>query len=131
MPVFCHLTMTDDLVRLKVLEALAATGNNKHDAQRLLITWAVRDSQLLLGMTKPHLRAIATALIEHISRPPSGDDGPDTLSRTAIDDLVSAAKLKVPLDKRKKSNLPPPKSTERQAMAMRKLAAAFTKKKGK
>src|ERR1700722_13458247 len=103
MPVFCHLTMTDDLVRLKVLEALAATGNNRHDAQRLLITWAVRDPQLLLGMTKPHLKAIAAGLIEHATRekmPPSDDDG-ETISRTAIDDVVDAATMKVPLDKRK------------------------------
>jgi hypothetical protein len=123
--------MTDDLVRLKIQEALASTGGNKHDAQRLLITWAVRDPQLLLGMTKPHLKAVAAALIEHATRakPGSADDGPDTITRTAIDDIVAAATMKVPLDKRKKSNLPPPKATERQATTMRKLAAAFTKKK--
>ena len=123
--------MTDDLVRLKIQEALTASGGDRHDAQRLLITWAVRDPQLLLGMTKPHLKAIAAGLIEHATRAKSTstDDGPDSLTRTAIDDIVAAATLKVPLDKRKKSNLPPPKATERQASTMRKLAAAFTKKK--
>ena len=60
--------MTDDHVRAKIKEALAASGNDKHDAQKLLITWAVRDPQLLLGMAKPHLKAIAAALIEHAAR---------------------------------------------------------------
>src|SRR5580704_205878 len=112
--------MPDDLVRLKIQEALAAAGGNKHDAQRLLITWAVRDSQLLLGMTKPHLKAIAAGLIEYATRdkPASSDDGPDTITRTAIDDIVAAATMKIPLDKRKKSTLPPPKATERQASTM-------------
>ncbi len=83
-------------------------------------------------MAKPHLKAVAASLIEHAARakmPPGDDDSGDTISRTAIDDLVDAATMKVPQDKRKKPNVPPPKSTERQAAAMRKLAAAFTKKK--
>lgn len=125
--------MVDDYIRLKIKEALASTDGNRHDAQKLLITWAVRDPVLLLGMAKPHLKAIAANLIEHSlrSKPAtrSSDDGPDQLPRTAIDEIVMAATLHVPLDKRKKQNLPPPKSTERQASTMRKLAAAFTKKK--
>ena len=125
--------MTDDIVRMKVREALAATGNDRHDAQKLLITWAVRDPQLLLGMTKPHLKAIVSATVDHSLREKQtsgGDDnGADGFSRTAIDDIVSAATLNLPNDKRRKSNVPPPKSTERQASTMRKLAAAFTKKK--
>ncbi|MFY9287454.1 MAG: hypothetical protein WAO98_03020 [Alphaproteobacteria bacterium] len=121
----------DDYVRLKIKEALATTDGDKHDAQKLLITWAVRDPQLLLGMTKPHLKAIAAALIEHASRPASPDkpdNGPDQFTRTAIDDIVASAKGR-PGDKRRTVNVPPPKSTERQATAMRKLAAAFTKKR--
>ncbi len=123
--------MTDDIVRLKIRDALAATGGNKHDAQKLLITWAVRDQQLLLGLTKPHLKAIVAGFIDHALRekPTSADTGPDHFSQTAIDDIVSSAKLTLPNDKRRKSTLPPPKSTERQASTMRKLAAAFTKKK--
>jgi hypothetical protein len=123
--------MTDDIVRAKIREALAATGGNKHDAQKLLITWAVRDQQLLLGLTKPHLKAIVAGFVDHALRekPSSGDGGPDHFSQTAIDDIVNSAKLNLPHDKRKKSTLPPPKSTERQASTMRKLAAAFTKKR--
>ena len=120
----------DDYLRDKIKDAVESTSGNKHDAQKLLITWAVRDPQLLLGMTKPHLKAIAAGLVDHAMRPKtSSSDGPNTFTRTAIDDIVAAATLRVPLDKRKKPNVPPPKSTERQASAMRKLAAAFTKKK--
>ncbi len=118
-------------LQAKVKEALASTNNNKLDAQKLLITWAVRDPQLLLAMTKPYLKAIATGLIEYALRAKDmpDDTGPDTFTRTAIDDIVASADMRVTADKRKKSALPPPKSTERQASTMRKLAAAFTKKK--
>jgi len=122
--------MTDDYVRAKIKEALAQTDNQKHDAQKLLITWAVRDPVLLLGMAKPHLKAIVAAMIEHAIRTKdskgAGDTGPDTFSKSAIDDIISGPS---PRDRRGGKNVPPPKSTERQATAMRKLAAAFTRKK--
>ena len=125
--------MTDDIVRTKIRDALAATGGNKHDAQKLLITWAVRDPQLLLGLTKPHLKAIVSGFIDHAIREQASsgkpDTSPDNFTQTAIDDIVSSAKLTVQQEKRRKTMLPPPKSTERQASTMRKLAAAFTKKK--
>lgn len=123
--------MTDDYVRAKIREALAATGNDRHDAQKLLITWAVRDQALLLGIAKPHLRAITSGLLEHAvrtaaKRDADTDSGPDQISRSAIDTILSNPN---PRDKRSYKSVPPPKSTERQASAMRKLAAAFTKKK--
>ena len=125
--------MTDDHVRMKVKEALASTGGNRHDAQKLIITWAVRDPQLLLGMTKPHLKAIAASLIEHSARAkadePEVDNGPDSFPKSAIEDMLAEASGHRGGDKRTNRNLPPPKSTERQASTMRKLAAAFTKKK--
>lgn len=123
--------MTDEHVKLKIKEALDSTGGDRHDAQKLLITWAVRDPQLLLGMTKPHLKAIAAALIEHATRQKGMGkaDGGDNFSKTAIDDIVASATDRRGSGKARPSNIPPPKSTERQASTMRKLAAAFTKKK--
>lgn len=124
--------MSDDHLHMKVKEALAATGNDRHDAQKLLITWAVRDPALLLAMVKPHLKAIATTLVDHASRKssavPSGN-APEHLSRTTIDGIIGKSSSLSSGDKRRKSTLPPPKSTERQASAMRRLAEAFTKKK--
>ena len=125
--------MADSIVRAKIKEALIATGHNRHDAHKLLLTWAVRDPALLLSMTKPHLKAIAAGLVDHYVRQQSeksGDDsGTDHPTRTAIDDIVASATIRLPSDKRKNSPVPPPKSTERQASTMRKLAAAFTRKK--
>jgi hypothetical protein len=122
--------MIDDYVRTKIEDALAATDDNRHNAQKLLITWAVRDQTLLLGMTKPHLKAISASLVEHMMRSDdkgSGDSGPDHFTPSAINDII--ASNGVTKDKRTHRNLPPPKSTERQATTMRKLAAAFTRKK--
>ena len=122
--------MTDDYVRSKIREALAATDDDKHDAQKLLITWAVRDSMLLLGMAKPHLKAISAALVDHAMRNKSDGkaEGPDNFSKTEINDIIASGSV-LPKDRRAQRNVPPPKSTERQATTMRKLAAAFTRKK--
>jgi hypothetical protein len=125
--------MADSLIRAKIKEALMAAGNNRHDAHKLLLTWAVREPALLLAMTKPHLKAIASGLVDHYIRQRAdagGDDtGLDSLPRTAIDEIVASAAVHLPMDQRKASKVPPPKSTERQATTMRKLAAAFTRKK--
>jgi len=124
--------MSDSIVRVKIREALSAAGNNRHDAHKLLLTWAVRDPSLLLALTKPHLKAIAAGWVDHYVRQRDavgeGEEAEEG-ARTAIDDVVAAAAMRLPRDKRKQANIPPPKSTERQASAMRKLAAAFTKKK--
>src|ERR1700735_3065738 len=118
--------MTDEYVRKKIAEALASSGNDRHDAQKLLITWAVRDQALLLGTAKPHLKAIAAALVDHAMRTKDKkpDAGADNFSKKEIDNMISSKS-----DRRNPRHVPPPKSTERQANVMRKLAAAFTKKK--
>jgi hypothetical protein len=121
--------MPDALLNNRITEALAATGGDNHDAQKLLITWAVRDHALLLEMTKPHLKAIAAGLVDHAVR--SRKDGPEKtaggFSKRQIDDLIVSAINPTPA-KRKRTDLPPPKSTERQASTMRQLAEAFSKK---
>jgi hypothetical protein len=125
--------MSDSIIRDKIKEALAAAGNNRHDAHKLLLTWAVRDPALLLAMTKPHLKAISAGLVDHYIRQRANrlgdDESLDNLPRAAIDDIVASAAVHLPMDDRKDLKIPPPKSTERQATTMRKLAAAFTKKK--
>jgi hypothetical protein len=123
--------MPESLMRAKIKEALVATGHDRHDAHKLLITWAVRDPALLLAMTKPHLKAIATGHIDHylrLSHESASDDADsEKLSRSTINDIVASSRL--PSDRRRNVGVPPPKSTERQASTMRKLAAAFTRKK--
>ena len=125
--------MTDEHLHTKIHEAIDATGGDRHDAHKLLMTWAIRDPALLLEMAHPHLKAIATGLIDHAVRarteqPRKEVKGPEG-ARTAIDDVVASVSAKARTDKRKNTNIPPPKETERQASAMRKLAEAFEKKK--
>jgi hypothetical protein len=124
--------MSDSTLKSKIKEALVATGHNRHDAQKLLITWAVRDPSLLLLMTKPHLKAIAAGHIDHFLRSAekggAGEDAEDG-SRSALEDIVSSGAVRLTGEKRKNAHVPPPKSTERQASTMRRLAAAFTRKK--
>jgi len=123
--------MPESLMRAKIKDALVATGCNRHDALKLLITWAVRDPALLLSMTKPHLKAIASGQIDHYLRDAAKkepeEETSEKLSRTTIDDIISSSRA--PSDRRRHAGVPPPKSTERQASTMRKLAAAFTRKK--
>lgn len=124
--------MSDTDLQAKVREALTATNGNRHDAQQLLITWAVRDHQLLLNMTKHHLKAIATGLIERSERPPTEPKiQPDAkFSQNAVNNILSNAEdQRLIQDKRRHATLPPPKSTERQASAMRQLAEAYARKR--
>ncbi|NTU76991.1 MAG: hypothetical protein HGA90_04165 [Alphaproteobacteria bacterium] len=120
--------MTDTYVRTKIKEAMTATGGDKRDAQKLLITWAVRDQALLLGLAKPHLKAITIARIEEETRTAkkSGDQGPDHFSKSDIDAIVA---MNQPGEKRAHIKVPPPKTSTRQASVMHQLVAAFKKKK--
>lgn len=118
--------MSDAYVLSKAKEALAATNGDKRDAQKLLITWAVRDPTLLLGLAKPHLKAIAAAQIAHAERPEKEQDDEDVhFSKSDIDKMIAS---KHATDKRV-HKAPPPKASERQASVMHQLAAAFKKKK--
>ena len=121
--------MPESLLRAKIKEALVASGHSRHEAHKLLLTWAIREPALLLAMTKPHLKAIASGAVDHYIRQNldsvDEDNESEKLSRATIKDIVASG---LPGDKRR-AVVPPPKSTERQASTMRKLAAAFTRKK--
>ncbi len=115
--------MTQDYVAAKIAEALQATDGDKKDAQKLLITWAVRDQALLLGFAKPHLKGLISARIEEVSRGSKKheESGPDHLDPS----FLAHSKA----EKRHQVKVPPPKSSARQASVMHQLAAAFKKKK--
>jgi hypothetical protein len=133
--------MSNDVVRAKTAEALASTGYNRLDAQKLLITWAMRDADFLAAITKPYLKAITAGLVDHALRQRSAGEAeaagtaPEVIDiaspggRTALDDAVASAVGRGGIPpKRKNPNIPPPKSTERQAWTMRKLVEAFSQK---
>jgi len=110
-------------VKVKIQEALKATDNDKKDAQKLLITWAVRDQALLLGFAKPHLRALVAARIEQAVRGGKKSEGGGA---EALDPALLAS-LKG--EKRHLTKVPPPKSSARQASVMHQIAEAFKRKK--
>lgn len=60
--------MGNSYVDGKVREALRAAKGSRGGAQQLLMSWAVEDPQLLLGIAQPFLKAIAAAAIERGAR---------------------------------------------------------------
>lgn len=60
--------MSDTYVTMKVREALAGAQGSRSQALRLLVAWALADEQLLRGLCKPFLPAIAGSAIERIAR---------------------------------------------------------------
>ena len=117
--------MSEDYLRAKIKEAMDASCGERRDAQKLLITWAVRDPVLLLGLTKPHLKAIVAARIDQAGRPSKASGGSDHFSKSDVDAIIASR----PLGEKRSPVVPPPKSSTRQASVMHQLAAAFRKRK--
>ncbi|MFD1627953.1 hypothetical protein [Azospirillum griseum] len=63
--------MTNSYVDGKVREAILASKGSRALAQKILMTWAASDPELLRGMAQPFLKAIVAASIERAARPPS------------------------------------------------------------
>jgi hypothetical protein len=119
--------MTESYVNAKIKEALEATGHDKHDAQKLVMTWAVRDQQLLIGLTKPYLMKNIEVSVEQYIRSNKKEKARlgDTLSPKEIGEIMQNPTKG---EKRSHRKVPPPKSSERQASVMKQIAAAFKKK---
>lgn len=60
--------MSDTYVTLKIREALKAAQGSRAQAQRVLIAWALDDEQLLRGLCKPFLKAIAGSAVDRVAR---------------------------------------------------------------
>jgi len=119
--------MTESYVTAKIKEAIEISSGDKHAAQKLLVTWAVRDQALLIGISKPHLKAIISARIDHAMRSPKKAAGGDSahFSKKEIDAIIASKPLG---EKRSGPSVPPPKSSARQASAIHQLVAAFKRK---
>lgn len=114
--------MSDSYVTAKISEALKATNNDVHDAQKLIITWAVRDQPLLLGLAKPHLKSLALARIDEVH---SKAGGKAATSDAEVDAIILGH---TEGEKRNPVKVPPPKASKRQATLMQMIASAFRKK---
>lgn len=60
--------MSTDYVHEKSMLALRATEGDMAEAQKLLVSWAARDQTLLLGLAKPHLKAMVNFALEQAGR---------------------------------------------------------------
>lgn len=58
--------MAQSYLEKRVKEALAEAKGSKVRARKLLLTWAIKDQQLLLTLTKAHLPALATQALETV-----------------------------------------------------------------
>lgn len=115
--------MSNSYVDAKVLEALKATNNDEQDAQKLLITWAVRDQSLLIGLSKPHLKTLVKAKIDELKRQTKKGKGKDKSS--------DIKKMAIPAPKgEKRSPLKAPihQASKRHVSVMNQIVAAFSKK---
>ncbi|HYG87542.1 MAG TPA: hypothetical protein VD978_14880 [Azospirillum sp.] len=85
--------MGDSYVDGKVREALQAAKGSPSMAQKLLITWAAQDPDLLLGMAQPFLKAIAGAAVARAGRraasPARPAAGGGALSKEALERVLS------------------------------------------
>lgn len=119
--------MSDAYVTGKIQEALKATSGDKKDAAKLLLTWAVRDQALLLGLTKPNLKDVIAERIEETSKSLKKKSSGESSSAKPRESAIVFPQGRG--EKRTASKVPPPKSSERQASVMHQLVAAFKAKK--
>ncbi len=123
--------MSHDHVQERAQQALIATQGDVDAAQKLLVAWAVRDQELLLGLAKSHLKALALAALEqtgkHMITPSQQRVAPlppETLAR-----LMNQPGVR----RHKATSLQPEESPlldpERQAQTWQAIAKSFKKKK--
>ncbi|MDX9689868.1 MAG: hypothetical protein RBT70_05295 [Alphaproteobacteria bacterium] len=115
--------MSDSYVDAKILEALKATNNDERDAQKLVITWAVRDQALLIGLSKPHLKTLVKTKIDELNRKSKKGkvkDIPPEIKKM----VVSPSKG----EKRSPVKAPPHHASKRHVSVMNQIVAAFKKK---
>ncbi|QJE72946.1 hypothetical protein HHL28_07465 [Aerophototrophica crusticola] len=128
--------MSETYVTLKIREALAAAQGSRAQAQRILVAWALDDDQLLRGLCKPFLRAIAGSAIASAAK---GQPAPASVTPAPGQGITRGAKpapRKLPpqmLDAiiaRMGTQQPEPTPPEggEQAESLKTLAAAFKRK---
>lgn len=132
--------MSDTYVTLKIREALKAAQGSRSQAQRVLIAWALDDEQLLRGLCKPFLKAIAGSAVDRVARggsittaaPAPGQGvvraarpstGPKKLSPQMMDAIIAR------MGTGSGGAAPAPDDGQEQADNLKALAAAFTQRK--
>jgi len=126
--------MSEENIQSSIEDALAEAGGDKDDARRILMSKAMRDPEFLMLLAGDYLKELISERIDRYIDLRSAFASSDVENKPKLAvaiDLASLASQKVSADKVRKSTLPPPKTSELQALAMRKIVAAFEKNKRK
>jgi hypothetical protein len=116
--------MSNEYIKIKSLEALDASGDNKKEAAQLLRVWAESDSELKKSLTNPFLfnicaLAIQRASVGSLSKSKKRKTNQDSLlSAIASSEMLTMSSIRQP-------QYPPPRSSPRHQKAVATLAAAF------
>ena len=116
--------MSNEYIKIKSLEALDASGDNKKEAAQLLRVWAESDSELKKSLTNPFLFNICALAIQRVSaeiiskRKNRKTDQDSLLSAIASSETLTMSSVRQPQS-------PPPRSSARHQKAVAALAAAF------
>ncbi|HET8727920.1 MAG TPA: hypothetical protein VFO41_10445 [Alphaproteobacteria bacterium] len=120
-------------VAAKVREAIGRAGNDAAAAQRLLIAWCGRDDQLLRGLIAPFIRGIVAHAVQKggaVEAKPA-----QRLTHQALDDVIGHLGRRIGAKSQPRGmtaliNPPvPPAAGEAHQQSLRKLAAAFARKR--
>lgn len=123
--------MSHDHVQERAQQALIATQGDTDAAQKLLVAWAVRDQELLLGLAKSHLKALALAALEQAGKQMIA---PTQQRAAPLPPETLARLMNQPGVRRHKTTPPQPEETplldpERQAQTWQAIVKSFKKKK--
>lgn len=69
----------------KIKDALVLAGGNSAKAQKLIIQWAQEDQQLLLQLSKPHLKGVTAHAVGRVVTQMDRDDEPLPEEPVAMD----------------------------------------------
>jgi hypothetical protein len=116
--------MSDEYIKIKSLEALDASGENKKEAAQLLRVWAESDAELKKSLTSPFLFNICALAIQRVS---TASTSKRKNRKTDQDSLLSAiaSPETLTMSSTRQPQSLPPRSSARHQKAIATLAAAF------
>lgn len=128
--------MSQEYVRKKAAEALAATSGNRREAALLLRVWAEADGKLKSAITAPFLSNLCALAIQRAAssgrrtarRPAAAATADDSANLLAA---IGSRSGETMTNTRARSAPPPPASSARHKQAVATLAAAFQGRKPK
>ncbi|MEQ8332377.1 hypothetical protein [Nisaea sp.] len=122
--------MAKDYAQTKALEALEATGANRHEASLLLRVWAESDEKLKSALVAPFLNNLCALAVQRALSGRAGRRKPASKRARPVDhsatllDAISKGGAQT-MSSTRSSAPPPPAGSARHKQAVTLLAAAF------